>query len=82
MNFKEATDKLFARVSHEDLAEGLGVSVASIRQARLDSAANAHRQPPEGWEPAVIRLAERRAAQYKRLADNLRQAARANRDRD
>ena len=36
MNFREATDGLFSRVSHEDLARALGVSVASIRQARLN----------------------------------------------
>jgi hypothetical protein len=53
MNFKDATDALFERVTHEDLAGALGVSVPSIRQARLDGKALAFRQPPEGWEKAV-----------------------------
>jgi hypothetical protein len=72
MNFKTATDGLFDRVDHAELADTLGVSVATIRQARLSPDAKAFRQPPEQWKTAVIRLAEQRAAHYKRLADNLR----------
>ncbi len=34
MNFKEATDGLFDRIDHTELAEALGVSVASVRQAQ------------------------------------------------
>jgi hypothetical protein len=75
MNFKEATDRLFDRIDHTELAEALGVSVASIRQARWSPDAKAHRQPPEDWEEAVRRLAEKRAKHYKRLADNLRRSA-------
>ena len=72
MNFKEATDALFERVTHEDLAEALGVSVPSIRQARLDGKALAFRQPPEGWEKAISRLAERRIRHYQTLARKLK----------
>ena len=43
MDFKKATDDLFAGISHEDLARALGVSVAAIRQARLDPKAKAYR---------------------------------------
>ena len=45
MNFKNATDRLFSRIDHRDLAKALGVSVASIRQARLRPDALAHRSP-------------------------------------
>jgi hypothetical protein len=45
MDFKEATDGLFGRVDHDALAKALGVSVASIRQARLRPEAGAHRSP-------------------------------------
>jgi hypothetical protein len=76
MNFKEATDALFERVTHEALADELGVSVPSIRQARLDSKATAHRQPPEGWERAVQHLAEERVKQYRRLIGELEKAKR------
>ncbi|MGC1780560.1 MAG: hypothetical protein WBB34_21705 [Xanthobacteraceae bacterium] len=60
MNFKEATDGLFDRISHEELADALGVSVALIRQSRLNQAANAYRNPPQNWQSAVVRLAEKR----------------------
>jgi len=72
MNFKKATDGLFARVGHEDLASALGVSVAAIRQARLQPKANAHRAPPENWEDAVIRLAEKRVWHYRNLIEEVR----------
>ena len=77
MNFREATDRLFARVEHEDLAKALGVSVASIRQARLRPGASAHRAPPSDWRNAVIRLAEERVRHYRKLIEVLsdRQAA-------
>jgi hypothetical protein len=72
MNFKEATDGLFDRISHEELARALGISVASIRQARLSPTANAYRKPPKEWESAVIRLAEKRVFHYRRLIDRVR----------
>lgn len=71
MDFKEATDGLFERISHEDLADALGVSVASIRQARLDPSANAYRQPPSNWLAAVARLAAQRAEHLQNLIENL-----------
>jgi hypothetical protein len=72
MDFRQATNELFAKVDHEDLARALGVSVASIRQARLREDANAHRSPPGEWRNAVIRLAEEKADRYRRLVDELR----------
>jgi hypothetical protein len=75
MDFKKTTDALFSRVTHDDLADKLGVSVALIRQARLPEAAKAHRAPPEGWEDAALRLAEEQARHYARLAERLRTLA-------
>lgn len=72
MNFKKATDALFFQIGHADLARALNVSVALIRQARLQPKAIAHRSAPEGWEKAVARLAEDRARHYLRLAEKLR----------
>jgi hypothetical protein len=71
MEFREATDALFARVDHEELARLLGVSVASIRQARLRANAKARRAPPEHWREAVIRLAGERASHYARIIEEL-----------
>lgn len=72
MDFRKATDALFEPVAHADLAKALGVSIPLIRQARLDEAAKAHRSPPEGWERAVISLAEAKIEKYRRLIERLR----------
>lgn len=72
MNFHEATNGLFDRVTHDDLAKALNVSVAAIRQARLSPNANAHRSPPDDWLPTVIRLAEDRVWHYRKLIEALR----------
>ena len=74
VNFKQAVDQVCEPLGHEDVARAVGVSVQTIRQARLSPNAKAYRAPPERWESALIRLAERRIAQYKRLAENLRRA--------
>ena len=72
MDFKKATDGLFDRVDHTALAESLGASSASIRQARLSPEAKAHREPPKDWQYAVIRLAERRILKYRQLIEQVR----------
>jgi hypothetical protein len=72
MTFKKATDRLFSRVDHEDLAKALGVSVASIRQARLSPDALARRSPPPDWEDAVLRLAEERVRHFRKLIEEIR----------
>lgn len=72
MYFKKATDDLFERITHDDLATALKVSVASIRQARLGPNAEAHRAPPEGWQKAALRLAEERERHFRRLSERLR----------
>lgn len=74
MDFRSATDILFGRVTHEDLAARLKVSVALIRQARLQTAAHGHRQPPQEWSQAVAELAERRANELRELVADLTQA--------
>ena len=77
MNFKTATDRLFSRVDHPDLAKALGVSVASIRQARLRPDALAHRSPPPEWENAVVRLAEERVWHFRKLIEEIRGSSKA-----
>lgn len=70
-DFRKATDELLASISHQELADALGVSVPTVRQARLDESANAHRRPPDGWEKVVAKLARAKAAAFARLADRL-----------
>jgi hypothetical protein len=77
MNFRTATDELLVHPTLEDLADALGVSVQTIRQARTVKSSTAHRAPPVGWERAVRRLAENTAAHHLRLASKLRTADRS-----
>jgi hypothetical protein len=72
MNFKDAIDAVCAPLGHEDVAKMLGVSVQTVRQARLSPNAKAFRQAPPGWENAALKLAEARAKHFERLADRLR----------
>jgi hypothetical protein len=60
-----------AFISHEALAAALGVSIATVRQARLGEHAKAHRTPPHGWEAAIARLARQKADHFRRLAERL-----------
>jgi hypothetical protein len=71
MDFREATENLCAGVSHQELAKALGVSVATVRQARLRPDARAHRSPPDRWKEAVISLAEKRLSKYRQLLESL-----------
>ena len=71
LDFRRATDELLACISHQELAEALGVSIATVRQARLDESAKAHRRPPHGWETTVAKLARTRAERLNRLAAKL-----------
>jgi hypothetical protein len=69
MDFKDATDRLTAGLSHADIAEAAGVSVQSIRQARVEPGSPSYRNPPEGWREVLARLARQRAKELKALAE-------------
>jgi hypothetical protein len=71
MDFRKATDILCGAVTHAELADALGVSLASVRQARLDPSAAAHRSPPQGWEAVAAKLARKRGEALLRLANQL-----------
>jgi len=75
MNFREATDQLCQKLDHDDLAKALGVSVQSVRQARMTNDAKAHRGAPKEWPHTVIRLAEKQIIHYRRLIDDIRREA-------
>ena len=63
MDFKTATDRVAGCISHAEIAEAAGVSVQTIRQARLHPSAPGHRPPPAGWQELLARLARKRAAE-------------------
>jgi hypothetical protein len=71
LTFRAATDRLGKGVTHEDLARECGVSVQTVRQARLGEDNANHRPPPQGWELAVARLARAHGADLHELADSL-----------
>jgi hypothetical protein len=72
MSFREATDALCASLNHEDVAKALGVSVQSVRQARLRPDSMAFRAPPQNWKNAIIRLAEARVSHYRKLIEKMK----------
>ncbi len=72
MDFREAIDDLCEKVGHEDVATALGVSVQTVRQARMADDAKSHRTPPADWQSAVISLAEARLDHYKKLITSVR----------
>jgi hypothetical protein len=71
MDFKDATDRLTACLSHADIAQAAGVSVQSIRQARVEPGNSSYRNPPEGWRQVVARLARQRAKELQVLAQSV-----------
>ena len=71
-SFVEVTDTFLANnVGLKDVAEALGVSYSTVRATRLPEDSPSHRNPPEGWERALARLARERAGNLSRLAKEL-----------
>lgn len=71
MNFQKCTDTLLEKITLEDVAKELGVSVQAIRQARASTQSSAHRPPPAEWPIAVRGLAKIRIKQLHKLIDSL-----------
>jgi hypothetical protein len=68
MDFKTATDRVAGCISHAEIAEAAGVSVQTIRQARLDPSAPGHRPPPVGWKGVLACLIRQRIVELRQLA--------------
>ena len=71
MDFRTATDKLCAPVTHEDVARQLGISVQSVRQARMNGNSNGQRKPPDHWRDALITLTKNRISYFEWLIQQL-----------
>jgi hypothetical protein len=71
VDYKEATDRLFERITAADLAEELGVSQNAVARARLEPTTRDYRPPAVGWQRAVARLAAKRAAELLTLKEEL-----------
>ncbi len=76
LDFSEATDRLTDCPTHQEVADAAGwTSVQTVRQARLAPAASGYRRPPDGWQPALAKLARKRAAELTQLAEELEAGA-------
>jgi len=74
MNFKTATDRVAGCISHAEIAEAAGVSVQTIRQARLAPTAPGHRPPPVGWQAVLATLARQRSQELAEFARILKES--------
>jgi len=72
MEYKQATDALFERITSDDLASQLGCSVHSIYQARAGKDSPAFRNPIPGWQQAAATLATEKSKKLAALAAKLR----------
>lgn len=71
MDFRTAANLLGHQVTTADMADALGVSPHSVRQARLQEGAPGFRKPPDGWAQAFVRLAQERCSELKALVEAL-----------
>jgi len=73
MDFKTAVEQLGQRPTREDLADALGVSFWSVKQALLPEGATNRRSPPAGWRRVLAKLAREHARRLEELAARLEQ---------
>lgn len=74
MDFKTATDRVAGCITHVEIAEAAGVSLQTIRQARMDPDSPSYRNPPAGWQGVLARLARRRSGELAAFADQMERA--------
>lgn len=71
MDFRTAANILGQQITTADMAEALGVSPHSVRQARLQDGAPGFRKPPEGWPDIFTRLAKERCCELQMFIKEL-----------
>lgn len=70
-DFRKTTDDLFKAVTHEELADEIGCSIAMVRQARREPESPAFRNPPRDWEDGALKLARAQVEHFTRLVKKL-----------
>lgn len=76
MDFHKASSKATAaRITLADIAKAAKAPPQTLRRARMDPEAPNYRPPPDGWEKALAKLAEKRAKALLKLAAKLRKSA-------
>ncbi len=72
MDFKAASGRSTETcITLSDIATVCGVADNTIRRARLDPSSSSYRRPPDGWGPAIAKLARERAGELVKLAEEL-----------
>lgn len=71
VEFRAAVKALSAGFTHDEIADVLGASFYSVKQALLPSDSPAYRSPPPGWQKALSKLARKRGGDLAKLADQL-----------
>jgi hypothetical protein len=75
MDFRTAANILGHQITTTDMAEALGVSPHSVRQARLQDGAPGFRKPPEGWPQVFTQLARERCSELNAFIEELERAS-------
>ena len=70
-SFQETANALLMPTSHQDLADALDCSVASLRAALRDPKSPAFRKAPAGWEVTMRRLLQAKADHFAILSQRL-----------
>ena len=74
MDFKTATDRVAGCITHAAIAEAAEVSIQTIRQARMDPGSASYRNPPDGWQGVLARLARERSRELAVFAERVERA--------
>lgn len=73
MDFKTATDRVAGCISHAEIADAAGVSIQTVRQARMSPDSASYRNPPAGWQAVLAELAAKRSGELAAFAEELSQ---------
>ena len=58
-------------MTHEAIAEALGVAPSTVRASRLDPSSPNYRKPPDGWREKLSKVANARVGSLGKLAEEL-----------
>lgn len=76
MDFRRAVERLNECTTREELADALGVSFWTVKQALLPAESAGHRSPPSGWRAVLAQVARARARRFDALAEQLERGGR------
>jgi hypothetical protein len=71
MDFRTAVGILGRQITTQEIADAIGLSRYTIRQARLQEGAVGHRSPPRHWRKLLLTLATARRDELNSLINEL-----------